>query len=239
MQPNRMPLPRQVEDRLKERIISGDCKAGEQLPSEDELAREYGVSRATVREAVASLALQGYLIKRRGVGTFVGQPDAISGGLESLISITQWIRQSGKEPGTTFVDIDRRAATIHERELFAPWKTDEVVEIHRVRTASKIPVLYCIDVIPAAFAPAAPSDWDESLLAYLETRWGQVVIFAQTEIDVVVASKIMAEELAVPRATPLLCLRQAHYNQHSTVLLWSQDHFLPGHFHFDVRRHRQ
>ncbi|AUW93819.1 MAG: GntR family transcriptional regulator [Sulfobacillus thermosulfidooxidans] len=239
MQPNRLPLPRQVEARIKERIISGECRAGEQLPSEEELAHEYGVSRATVREAVSSLALQGYLIKRRGVGTFVGQPDAISGGLESLISITEWIRQSGREPGTTFVEIDRRPPTAHERELFAPWKTEEVAEIHRVRTASQIPVLYCIDVIPGEFAPTKGSELDESLLTFLEKRWGQVIIFAQTEIDVVTASKPMADHLKVPRATPLLCLRQAHYNQHSTVLLWSQDHFLPGHFRFDVRRHRQ
>ncbi len=239
MTEQRMPLPRHIEAQLRSQIVSGEYQAGQQLPSEDELARAFGVSRATMREAVASLALQGYLIKRRGVGTFVGQSQAIAGGLESLISITEWIRQSGYVPGTAHVAMQARPANTTEREIFAPWRTRKVVEIHRVRTADDIPVLYCIDIIPENFAPHGPGALQESLLTFLEEEWGQVVIFAQTTIDVDIPTKEMSQHLHISLSKPLLCLRQMHYNQHSTVVLLSRDHFIPEYFRFDVRRHRQ
>lgn len=235
----RLPLPRQVASALRSRIIAGQWEPGDQIPSEEELAKEFGVSRATIREAVSLLTVQGYLVKRRGVGTFVGQPGAISGGLESLISITQWIERHGFRAGTSHVEILRRAATLREQELFSAWKSTEVAEIHRVRTANGVPVLYCIDILPQAFAPAADQALDESLFQYLERQWGQVIIFARSEIQVTLAQASMARHLQLAAQTPLLRLHQAHYNQNSTLLLWSQDHFVTDRFRFEVMRHRQ
>lgn len=224
---------------MRQRILAGEWEAGAQLPAEDEIARLFGVSRATVREAVADLVVQGYLVKRRGIGTFVREKRAISSVLESLISITELIERHGFRAGTRDLQITARPAAQHEKERFAAWKTDSVVEITRVRTADGVPVLYCVDVFPAQFLPEDPQLVSESLFRYLEDHWNQVVIFAQTEIDVVRASEKMASSLDIDPGAPLLCLRQAHYNQNSTLLLWSRDHFVPGTFRFDVRRHRQ
>lgn len=235
----RLPLPHQVASTLRSRIIDGIWGAGEQIPSEDELAKEFGVSRATIREAVSLLTVQGFLAKRRGVGTFVGQPKAISGGLETLISITEWIEGHGYQAGTSYRDITRRPPSRREQELFAAWKPSQVAEIHRVRTANDVPVLYCVDVLPGEFAPVEGQELDESLFGYLERQWGQVIIFARTEIEVAQTSASMAQHLDVSPKSSLLRLRQAHYNQNSTLLLWSQDHFVADRFRFQVIRHRQ
>lgn len=236
----RVPLPQQVAATIRQYIQSGQWESGIQVPSEDEIGRMFGVSRATVREAVSDLVSQGYLVKRRGIGTFVREKHAISSGLETLISITELIERHGFLAGTQDLQIVRRSATQHEKERFAAWKTNEVAEITRVRTADTMPVLYCIDVFPAQFLlPENHQISQESLFRYFEEQWNQVVIFAQTEIDVVTASKPMATSLHIEPGNPLQCLRQAHYNQNSTLLLWSDDHFLPGTFHFNVMRHRQ
>ena len=73
------PLQRyeQIAERLADDIRSGALVPGERLPSERELARTLEVSRASVREALASLALQGVVETRHGAGTFVvGAPPA-------------------------------------------------------------------------------------------------------------------------------------------------------------------
>ena len=47
----RVPIVQQVEDRIKELILSGQCKPGEKLPAEMELCQRLGVGRGTIREA--------------------------------------------------------------------------------------------------------------------------------------------------------------------------------------------
>ena len=83
------PLQRyeQIAERLADYIRSGVLAPGERLPSERDLARTLEVSRASVREALASLALQGVVETRHGAGTFVvglpaGGGQTRDGGLE-------------------------------------------------------------------------------------------------------------------------------------------------------------
>ena len=73
-EPAAMPVRRvrkayeQVNDQLRELIVSGDLPAGERLPNEAALAREFGVSRATVREALRILATQNLIRTTKGAG---------------------------------------------------------------------------------------------------------------------------------------------------------------------------
>lgn len=61
----------QVLEQLRERIIDGIWNPGEKLPSENDLAQSFGVSRITVREALQKLSAMGLLETRHGEGTFV------------------------------------------------------------------------------------------------------------------------------------------------------------------------
>ena len=71
------PAYRQVADDLRGQIMRGAVASGERLPSEADLARAFGVSRSTVREALRVLASQHLIETRRGVrgGSFVAAPD--------------------------------------------------------------------------------------------------------------------------------------------------------------------
>lgn len=61
----------QVQYDLQRRISSGEFKAGELLPTEEQLCREYGVSRITLRRAFDGLVADLFVVRRQGVGTFV------------------------------------------------------------------------------------------------------------------------------------------------------------------------
>jgi GntR family transcriptional regulator, transcriptional repressor for pyruvate dehydrogenase complex len=73
----RTGLSRQVAESIRAAILEGRLQVDDRLPSEDELARRFGVSRPTVREALKFLAAQNLIRSRRGPtgGNFVAQPD--------------------------------------------------------------------------------------------------------------------------------------------------------------------
>lgn len=91
-----LPLYRQLADRLRERVASGEFTPGARIPSEPELARRFGIARPTVRQATELLVREGLLERRRGAGTFVlDRPAAVD--LLSLDGTLQAFAQAGGE----------------------------------------------------------------------------------------------------------------------------------------------
>lgn len=91
----RTSISRQIAEQLRAAIIAGQFKIGERLPTEDELAQRYGVSRPSVREALKRLAAQNLVRARRGAtgGNFVVQPsfgelaESLSGAATLLVGL--------------------------------------------------------------------------------------------------------------------------------------------------------
>ena len=70
------PLYRQIADQLRRMIESGEVQAGEQIPTEDQLMKQYHASRNTVRGALRELTTRGLVYTLHGKGTFVSEPVA-------------------------------------------------------------------------------------------------------------------------------------------------------------------
>ena len=69
-----IPIYVQIRETLRGEITSQVLKRGEKLPSEQELASQFKVSRMTIRESIEDLVDEGLLYRRHGVGTFVAYP---------------------------------------------------------------------------------------------------------------------------------------------------------------------
>ena len=69
--PGRGPLYRQIREWIVARIVHGDWRPGDILPSEIKLAAEFGVSQGTVRKAVDALVAENLVIRHQGKGTYV------------------------------------------------------------------------------------------------------------------------------------------------------------------------
>ncbi len=88
-------ISKQIAEQLRSAIVSGQFKIGERLPTEDELAQRFGVSRPSVREALKRLAAQNLVRARRGPsgGNFVVQPsyaelaESLSGAATLLVGM--------------------------------------------------------------------------------------------------------------------------------------------------------
>jgi DNA-binding FadR family transcriptional regulator len=91
----KVSISKQIAEQLRSAIVSGQFKIGERLPTEDELAQRYGVSRPSVREALKRLAAQNLVRAKRGPtgGNFVVQPsfeelaESLSGAATLLVGM--------------------------------------------------------------------------------------------------------------------------------------------------------
>lgn len=224
---------------LRNQLEQQQWKPGEQLPSEAELSAAFGVSRSTIREAVLCLVEEGVLIKKRGRGTFVNAPVSIHAGLETLMSVTEWIEQSGFRAGTADYEIGFRPASPQEIRLFKEEQEHVVGVIHRVRTKDDLPCAYCEDILPVRLAPTASEEMGTSLFAFLEQQRGERITLAQSKVKVETASTQIQEALHLSGPEPLLVLEQVHFDEHRKPVLLSKDCFIPNKFNFNLVRKRR
>src|SRR4051794_23110714 len=80
----RHPLRAQLEQGLREAVRGGRVAAGASLPSSRALARDLGVSRRLVVDAYAQLVAEGYLVSRRGAGTFLAETAGVAAAVEPV-----------------------------------------------------------------------------------------------------------------------------------------------------------
>ena len=97
-----IPLYTQLVGIIKHHISSGALQVGELLPSESELCRALDISRNTVRQAIGELEDEGLVVRKRGKGTFVADPNANHRGVR--YSFTTEVSSMGKHPSSTLVD---------------------------------------------------------------------------------------------------------------------------------------
>ena len=86
---------RVIADDVQARIKTGELPVGHRLPSEKELALRFGVSRVTVRAALAVLERDGLILRRAGAGTFVAPPKRMQQDLAVLENLFSQFAQRG------------------------------------------------------------------------------------------------------------------------------------------------
>lgn len=229
----------QVIDRLKSDIDKGIYQENEKLPSEFELSKTLGVSRATLREALRLLEEENVIVRRHGVGTFVNPKPLFTSGIEQLSSITSMIEQAGMEPGTIFMRSTEEVPTEDDIERFQIGIDDNVVTVERVRTADGEPVVYCIDKMPANYmSEQFLNNQNVSIFSALEQTGAIRIAYAITYIDPVGYHEEVSPILKCGPETALLILNQIHYDDNDRAVLYSKNYFRADKFSFHVVRKR-
>ncbi|MBM7586893.1 GntR family transcriptional regulator [Bacillus pakistanensis] len=228
----------QVIDRLKKDIKAGVYKEKEKLPSEFDLSKQLGVSRATLREALRILEEENVITRRHGVGTFVNAKPLFTSGIEQLNSVTSMIKQAGMEPGTIFLSSSTQGPTEEDVRRFNFEMEEEVVVIERVRTANGEPVVYCVDKIPARVFPRAFTHEDNSIFHVLEQEGNRRITHAVAQIEPVGYHDKISPILECEPETAMLVLKQMHFDDFDEPILYSVNYFKADMFSFHVLRKR-
>lgn len=237
LRPDTRPLYMLVIDRLKEMSASGEWPPGTRLPSEFELAKMFGVSRATLREALRVLEEEGAVVRRHGIGTFIAERSLVQAGIEQLFSVTEWIERAGRNPGTTGFSIGEVEAGKEDQEAFGLKGPESLYLIHRIRTADDDPVVYCEDRVPKSVLPDGLDGFDGSIFNHLEAA-GRPITYARTVIKPIAQHPEVFPALDVKEGQALLLLEQMHFDASDSPVLLSANYFRTDTFHFHVLRRR-
>ncbi|MFZ0370662.1 MAG: GntR family transcriptional regulator [Halobacillus sp.] len=228
----------QVIEQIKKDIENGIFIEKQKLPSEFQLSKSLGVSRATLREALRILEEEGVVTRRHGVGTFVNPKPLFTSGIEELDSVTGMIAKSGMRPGTQYLTAELVEATIEDRKRFAVMDLHNLAKVERVRTADEEPVVYCIDKIPEGLLPLDQIREADSMFGILEAYTGKSISYAVTHIEPIGYHEKISPILNCEPEQALLLLKQMHYTVDDEPMLLSSNYFRADKFSFHVLRKR-
>ena len=168
------PLYIQLKNELMDKIRGGVWKEKEQIPTELELMEAYKLGRDTVRKAIAILVQEGYLIKRRGKGTFVAKTQ-FSIGFEPLISLRHALRVRGLEETNTILSEGKEALTKSQAKRARISETDQVMRIFRLRSVEGRPLAIEESIFAIEGIHYEELDPHASISSFLLSEWkGQI-----------------------------------------------------------------
>lgn len=228
----------QIAMLIREQIKAGSFNGG-RLPSEPKLAIQLGTSRTTVRQALAALELDGIILRKQGAGTFVNQRVLnIGSRLEEVWDFVEMIRLSGSEPGIRHLSLTLDLASTRIAEKLSLSSNDEVLTTANVFLADDVPLIYCVDVIPAGLVRCAYRDEElhGPVYTFLEKRCEQLVDYNITEVCPVIADEQISEKLQCQEGTPLHYFEEIAFNSAERPIMYSEEYYRPEYFSFNVVR---
>jgi GntR family transcriptional regulator len=202
--PVNAPKYQSVHDAI---LVSIDgLPAGSAMPTERELCSTYGVSRATVRQALGQLEIEQRIFRRQGKGTFVARPK-IEQSLE-LMSHTEGMRSRGISPSSKLIDVRRIPAGIDVGLQLDLSPKAEVLRIERLRLADGEPIALEVLFLNADRFDGITSALGDnaSLYQLLSSNYGVELASAEETIEAVVAEGREAGLLKCQPGMPLLML---------------------------------
>jgi GntR family transcriptional regulator len=228
---------RQLQIDLAERINSLPAEA--RLPSEPTLAKELGVSRATLREAMRSFEGQGMIRRRQGVGTFVAaKVPVMDTGLEVLESLETIAQRSGLTVRMGELQVQKIAADEVSAEALNLAVGTELTCVKRIIFTNHRPIAYLVDSLPMDILAIdeIQSGFTGSVLDLLMRRGDPQLTQSRTEIKAIGATSEVARALQIQRDDVLLHFAAQLYSEAGRVVDYSISYFLPGYFRFHVVR---
>jgi GntR family transcriptional regulator len=177
-------------------------EVGEAIPSERQLSSDLGVSRLTLRAALDDLAREGYVVRRRGAGTFVGEPK-IAQEL-TMTSFTDDMRRRGMRPSSRTLELRVSPAGARLGRLLHVSPSEPVVIASRLRLADgESMAIETVHVRETHIPGLTARDLEEkSFYELLRDRYGIVVVGGTQTIEPTVTDEDESAALGVPLHSP-------------------------------------
>lgn len=160
------PVYMRIRRCIEERIERGAYPTGSMIPSEKDLAEEFGTTRLTIRSAVDELVRRGQIRRVRGKGAFVAQK--VPAFFERTVGFRESVRASGGEPSVRILARSKRYAGPYYADLFGIAEDDLLYSVRRLNCIDGEPVSIEMTLIPCLLFPGI-EDVDISVFSLFET----------------------------------------------------------------------
>ncbi len=233
----KVPLYRRLYEQLRQMIEDGTYKAGDLLPSENELCVAHQLTRATVRNALEMLVHEGFILRQHGKGSIVqGKPSGI--GILSFIGTTSAI---GQENLTTHIIVKphiRAWDRAFSFNLSDHEKNVGCIYMERLRHINDVPILFEISMIPNINLPrfTSRSFENKSMFDILRKHYQLHVKGGDQKIQAIEAPPRIQEQLKVNKNHPILQFdrkletNRIGYHFYSQIFCNTKGHALIGRF---------
>jgi GntR family transcriptional regulator len=217
----------QIIERIESAVGRGELAAGDRLPPERQLAEDLGVSRMTLRQALAALESRGLVTRttgRRG-GTFVASPK-VERDVSAFAGLSEQLRRQNVTAGARVLSAAAVPAVGAVAEALELEAGDPVGEIVRVRLADLEPLALERSSFPLARFPGLlDHDLTGSLYDVLAEQYGDAPTHALERLEPVLAGEAEADSLAVPVGAPLMLVERIAYAAGSEPVEFARDLF--------------
>jgi GntR family transcriptional regulator len=220
---NPKPLYAQLEDIIREKIEAGEWKPHNPILSENELSKNYGMSRMTARSVITQLVREGLLYRVPGKGTYVSDPKITTNSL-SYMGIREQLEKMGYEITTKLIKEEKITASDKIASVLRLNERSEVFVIERVRYIKGEPLSLHTSYIPFGVCDGIGSkDLEgEQLCVILERDYdlkrGKVVETLESSV----ANQTEAKLLSVKQGYPLLLLQDIIYSPQGNPFEYSK-----------------
>lgn len=204
-----------IKDDLLAKIKDGTYVEGELIPSEVDLAKAYGVSRPTVRQALRILTNEGYLDRRKRRGTVVSNPNAgrtsVAAEFAEPTSATHGVRSfedeisaQGRKVSTTIIMAKEDVANEEVAKGLGIEVGDPVYKLVRLRYVDDFPNVFMENYVPAKYYPGFLEnvDFREKRMYARMREMGRPVKKLKRRIDVIKADSSISMILDLPIGDP-------------------------------------
>jgi len=207
--PSFKPLYQQVKELMLSRLTERAWEPGEILPSESQLASEFGVSQGTVRKALDELTAENLLRRSQGRGTFVSEHTTN----RSVFHFLNLVDEQGNKqiPLSKLLSIVKSKATPDEAKALLLSASAPVIRIQRVRFLNEKPIILETITLPYSLTPGletTPAAIPNTLYRHYEKAYGFSVTRATEWLSAISADSQQAEQLDLLEGAPLLCIRR-------------------------------
>lgn len=218
-----VPLYQQLCEAIIQAIKIGLLQPNERVPSDRELCEELGVSRMTIRHAMAELVREGWLYSQAGKGTFVRGPK-MRQRQQILVGFSQDWQQRGYHTRARVLAAQLIPAPPAVAEELHVAVHDALVKLERLRFINDEPISVELVYLPYALVPGIlEHDFShESLYYILRTEYQYQFAWARQVVEADMPSTREASLLTIPRTTPVLRGTRSLYLTDERVLEYSQ-----------------
>jgi GntR family transcriptional regulator len=197
-------LTKQRETRERVLELIEPLSVGEAIPAERQLGADLGVSRLTVRAALDELVREGYLVRRRGAGTFVAEPKVAKG--IDITSFSDDMRARGLTPESRTLDLHVEMAGARLGRILHVSPSEEILSVKRLRLADGDPMAIELLHTLASLVPGLTGrDLEEnSFYDLLASRYGISIVGGTQTVEPTVTNEEESASLGVPLHSPAL-----------------------------------
>lgn len=218
-----VPLYRQFETAIRERIAGEEWKEDERFPSENELCTLSGLSRMTVRGVLNDLVSEGLLYRIQGKGTFVA-PRKLQMGPTAYAGIREQLERMGLPTQTRLTEFRRIKASAKVSRMLNIRTGEEVQFIERLRSIREQPVSIHRSYLPMDFVQSLEEhDLEGRQLCHiLHEHYGLQPKYSSQTLESVRAKSSEAEMLAISAGDPVLLLEEVNSLETRTIFEFTQ-----------------